>query len=98
MSCTPTVSDEEAFWLVNAWIGMVAFDILIFRTAMYKLWRLAQGGNRSLFYILLRDGAIYCGIIMIVVLANIVMFHLLRVGLPNFILEAKGLITSQADL
>ncbi|KAG6913899.1 hypothetical protein DXG01_003648 [Tephrocybe rancida] len=68
--CIPPVSVVDATRLANAWIGTLMFDILIFGMTMFKSWRRGHRGDRSLLYILTRDGALYFGIMAVVVLVS----------------------------
>ncbi|KAG6910007.1 hypothetical protein DXG01_014008 [Tephrocybe rancida] len=73
--CIPPVSVVDATRLAKAWIGTLMFDILIFGMTMFKSWRRGHRGDRSLLYILNRDGALYFGTMAAVVLVNIISFH-----------------------
>ncbi|KAG6907332.1 hypothetical protein DXG01_009378 [Tephrocybe rancida] len=64
--------------LANAWIGLVLFDVLIFGMTLFKSWGRGYAGGRSFFKLLLRDGAIYFGIMAIAELVNILTFHLVK--------------------
>ncbi|KAG5734046.1 hypothetical protein E4T56_gene9467, partial [Termitomyces sp. T112] len=77
--------------LGNAWIAMLMFDILIFGMTLYGSWQRGRGGDRSLLHILLRDGAIYFGIMAFVGLMNIVTFYVS----PNY---QRGFVTTFANI
>ncbi|KAH0584834.1 hypothetical protein H2248_008112 [Termitomyces sp. 'cryptogamus'] len=61
--------------LANAWIGMLMFDALIFSITVYKSWKRGYMVRRSLFKVLLRDGAIYFGIMVAIALVTVITFH-----------------------
>ncbi|KAF8072078.1 hypothetical protein FPV67DRAFT_1483845 [Lyophyllum atratum] len=76
IGCVPPIDRADAKRLASAWTGMLLFDILIFSMTVYKSLRRSPARDRTLLHILLRDGAIYFGIMAIVGLANILSFHL----------------------
>ncbi|KAH0580201.1 hypothetical protein H2248_001722 [Termitomyces sp. 'cryptogamus'] len=77
MACYLPLDRNGANRRANAWIGMLMFDVLIFSMTVYKSWRRGARIRRSLFKVLLRDGTIYFGIIVIVELVTVLTFHVL---------------------
>lgn len=89
--CVPPINRYDAYRLASAWTGMLLFDILIFSMTVFQSLRRGSRRDRTLLNILLRDGAIYFGIMAIVGLANIISF---RVS-PEF---ERGFITTFANV
>ncbi|KAG5728803.1 hypothetical protein E4T56_gene6226, partial [Termitomyces sp. T112] len=76
IACIPALGRDNANRLANAWIGMLLFDVLIFSMTMYRSWsRGDRVRSRSLFKVLLCDGAIYFGIMVVVELVTVVTFR-----------------------
>jgi len=69
-----------------AWAGVVLSDTIIFALTVYKSLRLRQNGHRTIVDVLLRDGAIYFGIMSITTSCNVVTY---LVGRPF----SRGLLT-----
>lgn len=76
VGCVPSLNKAPAIRYAAAWSGALVFDIVIFTMTIYKSVRRSRVGNRSLTHILLRDGAIYFGIMAAVTLSNILSFLL----------------------
>ncbi|KAF8240708.1 hypothetical protein L208DRAFT_513619 [Tricholoma matsutake] len=74
VGCVPSLNKAPAIRYAAAWSGALVFDIVIFTMTIYKSVRRSRVGNRSLTHILLRDGAIYFGIMAAVTLSNILSF------------------------
>ncbi|KAJ7214475.1 hypothetical protein GGX14DRAFT_444025 [Mycena pura] len=75
IGCSTGVSSSQTIHLASAWIGMAAFDCTIFMLTLYRtLTRKAGGGG--LFAVLLRDGSIYFGVMLLATIANILTFIL----------------------
>ncbi|KAF9466478.1 hypothetical protein BDZ94DRAFT_1319363 [Collybia nuda] len=91
VGCVPPINMTDANRLAAAWTGLLLFDVLIFVMTVYKSTKRSRGGDRTLINILLRDGAIYFGIMSAVGLANILTFHLS----PEY---ERGFITTFANI
>lgn len=76
VSCMPPTDSADAKRFAAAWTGVLLFDSLIFSMTVHKSFRQSRQGDRPLLNILLRDGAIYFGIMAIAGLANIISLHL----------------------
>jgi len=77
IGCGVNLSREKAIRLGAAWGGMLIFDSLVFCMTLYKSiisWPSRDGEH--ILSILLRDGAIYFGVMMVANLANILTFML----------------------
>lgn len=91
IGCVPPTDRADAYRFASAWTGMLLFDILIFSMTVYKSLRRGRGGDRTLLNIMLRDGAMYFGVMAIAGLANIVSFRLS----PEY---ERGFITTFANV
>ncbi|KAH0589975.1 hypothetical protein H2248_000158 [Termitomyces sp. 'cryptogamus'] len=61
IACTPLLKRHVADRFADGWIGTLMFEVLIFTMTIYKSWRRGERVSRSLYKVLLRDGAIYFG-------------------------------------
>jgi len=88
--CIPSINHKDSIRLSIAWGGMLLFDMVIFILTVYESRRRSRVGDRTLVKILLRDGAIYFGIMGALGLANILTFSLA----PEY---EKGFLTTFAN-
>jgi len=76
IGCAPNMSRERAIRLGAAWVGMFAFDSLVFCMTLYKSIVLPRPIGVNILDILFRDGAIYFGVIVGSNLANVLTYML----------------------
>ncbi|KAF8072171.1 hypothetical protein FPV67DRAFT_924780 [Lyophyllum atratum] len=94
LGCVLPIDVSDANHFAAAWTGMLFLDTLIFCMTVYKSFRRSRGGDRPLLDVLLRDGAIYFGIMAAVGLANILTFHLSPEYERGFIMTFHNIISS----
>ncbi|KAJ6527158.1 hypothetical protein B0H19DRAFT_1385540 [Mycena capillaripes] len=75
IGCTYAITARQSMSPIIAWSAMALFDCMIFSLTLYKAfgWHLT---GLNLFTVLLRDGSIYFGVIVILNLSNILTFVL----------------------
>ncbi|EMD37683.1 hypothetical protein CERSUDRAFT_123570 [Gelatoporia subvermispora B] len=91
IGCDLSLSQAHAVHLAAAWGAMLVFDSLIFILTLISTVKSGMLWKGSLFRIMLRDGAIYFGTI---VLSNVI--NILAFVLPAA--EAKGMCTTLANV
>ncbi|RDB31003.1 hypothetical protein Hypma_000082 [Hypsizygus marmoreus] len=91
IGCVPPTNQADANRLAAAWTGNLLFDVMIFVMTVYKSLKRSRGRDWTLIHVLLRDGAIYFGIMAIVGLGNIISFHFS----PEY---ERGFITTFANI
>ncbi|KAJ7321260.1 hypothetical protein DFH08DRAFT_889449 [Mycena albidolilacea] len=69
--CNFTTSRSEGNSLAVAWAGVTVFDSMIFLLTLFKVLGRHHANGRDLFTILLRDGSLYFGVMVMSNLANI---------------------------
>ncbi|PPQ80281.1 hypothetical protein CVT24_000425, partial [Panaeolus cyanescens] len=74
VGCGVTLTHSQAIRLAVAWSGMLVFDSLVFGMTLYKSLTLPR--TIDLLSLLLRDGAIYFGVMIASNIANILTFIL----------------------
>ncbi|KAJ7162803.1 hypothetical protein C8R43DRAFT_1123476 [Mycena crocata] len=74
IGCSSSVSSSQTLGLVAAWAGMGVFDCTIFFLTLYKALSRRRSSGIELLAVLLRDGSIYFGVIVMSNLANILTF------------------------
>ncbi|OCH91658.1 hypothetical protein OBBRIDRAFT_511824 [Obba rivulosa] len=84
--CNLSLSEDQARHLAGAWSSMLGLDTLIFVLTVVKVIQARDPMKGGTLRLMLRDGAIYYGIIVITVITNIVTF---LVGVPT----TQGLCT-----
>ncbi|CAK5283055.1 unnamed protein product [Mycena citricolor] len=88
VGCTSSVTKSQALGLAAAWAGMGVFDCTIFLLTLYRALSQRRVQGVRLMTVLLRDGSIYFGVIVLVNLANILTF------IPSDIRSWSGLIST----
>ncbi|TFK40054.1 hypothetical protein BDQ12DRAFT_734091 [Crucibulum laeve] len=73
--CLVPISQDDASRLASAWTGMLCFDVLIFGMTIYKSITRKREGRSTLLNVLIRDGAIYFGVMVIAGLSVIITFY-----------------------
>ncbi|KAK7678692.1 hypothetical protein QCA50_018274 [Cerrena zonata] len=74
VGCNSSLSVLQGQRLAIAWGGLLIFDTLIFSLTLWKAFTVQKVGRRTLFDILIRDGAMYFGCMGVANLSNIVTF------------------------
>ncbi|XP_006463765.1 hypothetical protein AGABI2DRAFT_120573 [Agaricus bisporus var. bisporus H97] len=89
--CGVTLARTEARYLAFAWLSELMFDVLIFVMTLYKTLSLPNGNGIGLLSMLMRDGAVYFGAMVVVNIGNIITFF---VGGPL----SRGSLTMLANM
>jgi len=89
--CLPPLSEAMSFRLASAWTAMLAFDVIIFVMTLYKSITRKREGDSTILHVIIRDGAIYFGVIMVAALSVILSF---RLSPPH----GKGLTTTLTNI
>ncbi|KAJ7723499.1 hypothetical protein DFH07DRAFT_855760 [Mycena maculata] len=76
IGCSSSVSSSETLNLAAAWGGMVVFDCMIFILTLYRALSRRRLSSQDLLTVLLRDGSIYFGVMVMSNLGNILTFAL----------------------
>lgn len=74
IGCQSGLSSKQSYRFAELWGGMVLFDTTIFALTVYKSVQFGYRGHRSIVDVLLRDGAIYFGVISTTGLCNVLTF------------------------
>ncbi|KAF9534349.1 hypothetical protein CPB83DRAFT_844092 [Crepidotus variabilis] len=74
--CFLPISKETATRFANAWTAMLSFDVLVFILTLYKAVTTKRVGPFSVLDLLIRDGSLYFGIIVVACISVIVSFHI----------------------
>ncbi|KAJ7101348.1 hypothetical protein B0H15DRAFT_815760 [Mycena belliarum] len=74
--CNYPISKAQGISLASAWAGLAVFDCMIFLLTLYKAFSRRRPIGTGLFTVLLRDGSIYFGVILMSNLSNILTFAL----------------------
>ncbi|KAK6966310.1 hypothetical protein R3P38DRAFT_3155561 [Favolaschia claudopus] len=74
LGCTYTIIDSQTVDLIVAWASMAIFDSLIFFLTLYKALSQRYLVGVQLLHVLLRDGSIYFGVVVVSNLCNIMTF------------------------
>jgi len=72
--CMGSLSEVSARYLGGAWCGMLVFDTFVFAGTVYKSFTLRRINGVGLVVLLLRDGSVYFGVIIVSNIANILTF------------------------
>ncbi|CAA7265559.1 unnamed protein product [Cyclocybe aegerita] len=74
--CLLPMDEATSSRLASAWTGMLAFDVLIFFMTLYiSLTRKREDGDSTIIHVMLRDGTIYFGVMMVACVSVILTFH-----------------------
>ncbi|KAJ7431240.1 hypothetical protein B0H11DRAFT_2210449 [Mycena galericulata] len=73
IGCTYAITGPQSIGLIIAWMALVLFDSMIFFLTLYRALSRRSTGTR-LFTVLLRDGSIYFGVMVITNTSNILTF------------------------
>ncbi|KAJ3507075.1 hypothetical protein NLJ89_g6507 [Agrocybe chaxingu] len=74
--CLLPMEEATSSRLASAWTGMLAFDVLIFLMTLYiSLTRKREDGDSTIIHVMLRDGTIYFGVMMVTCVSVILTFH-----------------------
>ncbi|KAJ7121576.1 hypothetical protein C8R44DRAFT_786490 [Mycena epipterygia] len=74
IGCSSLVSSSQTIGLAIAWAGMGVFDCTIFFLTLYRAFSRRNSSSMDLLGVLLRDGSIYFGVIVLSTLSNILTF------------------------
>ncbi|KAJ7101342.1 hypothetical protein B0H15DRAFT_796164 [Mycena belliarum] len=74
LGCATSVPFSQRIGLAAAWAGMGVFDCTIFFLTVYRALSKTRAHGIDLFTVLLRDGSIYFGVIVLSNLSNILTF------------------------
>ncbi|KAJ6503857.1 hypothetical protein C8R45DRAFT_973944 [Mycena sanguinolenta] len=76
IGCSTGLTSAGSLGLAAAWAGNGLFDCTIFLLTLYRALSRSRARNMDLVTVLLRDGSIYFGVIILVNLSNILTFVL----------------------
>ncbi|KAJ6503864.1 hypothetical protein C8R45DRAFT_973957 [Mycena sanguinolenta] len=74
LGCTYGITHAQSPGLVVAWASMAVFDCLIFSLTLHKALCQRYPSTKHLLSVLLRDGSVYFGVMMISNVSNILTF------------------------
>ncbi|KAJ7728700.1 hypothetical protein DFH07DRAFT_850965 [Mycena maculata] len=74
--CNYAISQSQGVSLASAWAGVAVFDCMIFLLTLYKVFSRRRTRGTDLFTVLLRDGSVYFGVMVMSNLSNILSFVL----------------------
>jgi len=72
--CLLPIGPQASSQLRSLWIDQLCFDVLIFALTLYKAVQAFRGGGSSILSIMLRDGTIYFGVMIITAIVGIIDF------------------------
>ncbi|KZT28161.1 hypothetical protein NEOLEDRAFT_1176305 [Neolentinus lepideus HHB14362 ss-1] len=76
IGCNSTLSADQGLHLAIAWAGMTAFDAMIVILTVIKALCTPRVGRRTLVDVLLRDGTLYFGFMVVSNIVNVLTFVL----------------------
>ncbi|CAK5262451.1 unnamed protein product [Mycena citricolor] len=79
--CAAGVTRSQAAGLAIAWSSMMLFDCVIFVLTLYRALSRRRAMGFQLLTVLLRDGAIYFGVMVLINVANILTFFMGKVDI-----------------
>ncbi|CAK5275841.1 unnamed protein product [Mycena citricolor] len=79
--CAAGVTRSQAAGLAIAWSSMMLFDCVIFVLTLYRALSRRRALGFQLLTVLLRDGAIYFGVMVLINVANILTFFMGKVDI-----------------
>ncbi|KAJ6468128.1 hypothetical protein C8R47DRAFT_1200993 [Mycena vitilis] len=74
--CNYPTSREQGLSLAAAWAGVAVFDCMIFLLTLYKVFSRRRPNGTDLLTVLLRDGSVYFGVMVMSNVSNILTFVL----------------------
>ncbi|KAI0632812.1 hypothetical protein C8Q77DRAFT_1158272 [Trametes polyzona] len=72
--CDLTLTEKQGYYLAAAWSSILVFDATVFVLTLIQALRVGRMWSHSLFHIMLRDGTIYFGILVICYFCNILTY------------------------
>ncbi|KDR79666.1 hypothetical protein GALMADRAFT_137455 [Galerina marginata CBS 339.88] len=78
--CLLPFGSQGSTQLRPLWIDQLCFDVLIFALTLYKALLMFRDGTSNVLSIMLRDGTIYFGVMIIMAILGIVDFTFFPVG------------------
>ncbi|KIM39719.1 hypothetical protein M413DRAFT_446623 [Hebeloma cylindrosporum] len=85
--CHLPISQHSSQALASVWTVMFSFDVLIFFMTLYKSLTCKRDGNSTILHVMLRDGTIYFGVMMVACVSVILSFRM-------FLPYERGLTTT----
>ncbi|KAJ8474740.1 hypothetical protein ONZ51_g7017 [Trametes cubensis] len=74
--CDLTLTEKQGYYLAAAWSSILVFDATVFVLTLVQALRVGRTWSHSLFYVMLRDGTIYFGMLVMCYLSNILTYIL----------------------
>ncbi|KAJ7121496.1 hypothetical protein C8R44DRAFT_166641 [Mycena epipterygia] len=74
--CNYAISHSQGITLAAAWAGVAVLDCMIFLLTLYRTCTRRRPSSGDLFTVLLRDGSVYFGVMVVSNLSNILTFVL----------------------
>ncbi|KAI0351671.1 hypothetical protein OH77DRAFT_1524002 [Trametes cingulata] len=74
--CDLTLSEKQGAYLAAAWSSILVFDATVFMLTLVQALRVGRTWSHSLFHVMLRDGTIYFGILLVCYMCNILTYIL----------------------
>ncbi|KAI0772475.1 hypothetical protein BD413DRAFT_474668 [Trametes elegans] len=72
--CDLTLSEKQGYYLAAAWSPILVFDTTVFSLTLVQALRVGRTWSHSLFHVMLRDGTIYFGILVVCYICNILTY------------------------
>ncbi|THU76859.1 hypothetical protein K435DRAFT_974240 [Dendrothele bispora CBS 962.96] len=97
VNCLQSYTTSQGNHFVYMWTGIVAVDFLVFGLTLYKtipLQRLGTCTGSDLWLVIMRDGALYFGIITFVNCANILVFAIAKDFMKSVLVMFANVIAS----
>ncbi|KAF9534351.1 hypothetical protein CPB83DRAFT_902292 [Crepidotus variabilis] len=88
--CFFPISNETARRFANAWTAMLSFDVLVCFLTLYKAFTMASTGASSVLDIIVRDGSLHFGVMVVACISVIVSFHVS----PDYLKGLTGTLTN----
>ncbi|KDR69618.1 hypothetical protein GALMADRAFT_145351 [Galerina marginata CBS 339.88] len=89
--CLVPFSFQASTQLRSLWINQLCFDVLIFAFTLYKTLQAFRGGTSNILSIMLRDGTIYFGVMIIMAVVGII-------DLSHFPLYIRGVTATMGNV
>ncbi|TFK82399.1 hypothetical protein K466DRAFT_603727 [Polyporus arcularius HHB13444] len=72
LDCDAKALRTEGYYLAAVWGCLLVFEIAIFGSTLYRVLTVRERWAGGLFALMLRDGALYFGVLLVCQLANII--------------------------
>jgi len=92
--CDVSLSNTQGRYLAIAWASIWVFDTTVFILTLYKRLRVGRTLENGLFALMLRDGTIYYGVLVLLYIADVATFLLASPATKGITITFTNVISS----